>query len=89
VGVAFYTRDSLLCSSGPGQPVKLGSGLHGHSSKLTTCRQGSSEIAGSDRNSPSAFDYCYSKLDVVKAYRRRLVGRSRKISASAVRGLPI
>jgi hypothetical protein len=43
----------------------------------------------SDRNSPSAFDYCYSKLDVVEAYRRRLVGRSRRTGASAVRGLPI
>jgi hypothetical protein len=32
----------------------------------------------SDRNCPSASDYCYSKMDVVEARRSRLVGRSQR-----------
>ena len=34
-------------------------------------------VSSSDRNSPSPFHYCYSKLDVVESYKGRPVGRSR------------
>ena len=60
-----------------GESKKVPGGIfEGAGGRLRTGRLRIRSPMGSDRNSPSPYNYCYSKTNVVKAYERQLVGTS-------------